>query len=106
MKIDLVAIMAVLYCIALVMQVKRLFVTYRKNAMTSVLSGLLLFMYATFLYITNSDVTNRTLIVILSVSLLQIAAFDVNQSANKMKNIQRQFVLLVFHVVMAYFMLF
>lgn len=105
MRIDFGAIMAVIYCVVLVMQAKRLFDQGRKQALTSVVSGTALFIYATGLYIANQNVSNRTFIIILAVSLLQIAAFDVNRSSDKMKNMQRQLVLLIFHVSMAYFML-
>lgn len=105
MRIDLGAIMAIFYCVVLLMQAKRLFDQGRKHAITSVVSGTALFIYATGLYMTNQNVSNRTFIVILAMSLLQIAAFDVNRSPDKKKNIQRQLVLLMFHVSMAYFML-
>lgn len=105
MRIDFGAIMAVIYCVVLTMQAKRLFDQGKKQALTSVVSGAALFIYATGLYMTNQNVSNRTFIVILAVSLLQMAAFDVNRSSDKMKNMQRQLVLLIFHVSMAYFML-
>lgn len=105
MRIDFGAIMAVVYCVVLVMQAKRLFNHGRKQELTTVVSGTALFIYATGLYIANQNVSNRTFIVVLAISLLQIAAFDVNRSPDKMKNMQRQLVLLIFHVSMAYFML-
>lgn len=105
MRIDLVAIMAVMYCVVLLMQAKRLFDDGRKQALTSVVSGTGLFLYATVLYVGNYHVSNRTFIVILAVALLQLASFDVNRPLDKMKNIQRQLVLIIFHATMAYFML-
>lgn len=105
MRIDFGAVMAVIYCVVLVMQAKRLFDQGQKQALTSIVSGTALFIYATGLYIANHSLSNRTFIVILAMSLLQIASFDVNRSSNKMKDMQRQLVLLIFHASMAYFML-
>ncbi|MBS4761667.1 hypothetical protein KG089_02945 [Carnobacteriaceae bacterium zg-ZUI252] len=102
MRFDVVAFTAIAYIISLVMECFRLYSKEKqKSRLTAKVSGLILFAYATMLYMTNQDLANHAILVIVSLTLLQLSVFD-DYKVNKTR---KPIVMGMVHAIFAWYFL-